>query len=46
MEFYDPVITEAAVRRMNDFAQAIGHLAGPVAYDKVVDMRCRTLWLQ
>jgi ABC-type nitrate/sulfonate/bicarbonate transport system substrate-binding protein len=42
--FYDPVISEAAVRRMNAFAQAIGHLAGPVDYDQVVDPRCRKLW--
>jgi NitT/TauT family transport system substrate-binding protein len=42
--FYDPVITEAAVARMNAFAQAIGHLSGPVPYDRVIDIRFRKLW--
>ena len=42
--FYDPVITEAAVAKMNDFARAIGHLTGPVAYEDVVDIRFRALW--
>jgi ABC-type nitrate/sulfonate/bicarbonate transport system substrate-binding protein len=44
VEFYDPVITETAVRNMNDFAQAIGHLAGPVAYENVVAADFRKLW--
>jgi hypothetical protein len=38
------VITEAAVARMNAFAQAIGHLSGPVPYDRVIDIRFRKLW--
>lgn len=42
--FYDPVISEAAVTSMNAFAQAIGMLSGPVAYDAVVATRFRTLW--
>jgi ABC-type nitrate/sulfonate/bicarbonate transport system substrate-binding protein len=42
--FYDPVITEEAVIRMNAFAQSIGHLAGPVPYDRVVDPRFRSWW--
>ena len=42
--FYDPVITEERVARLNDFAQSIGHLTGPVPYDQVVAMRCRPLW--
>jgi ABC-type nitrate/sulfonate/bicarbonate transport system substrate-binding protein len=44
VEFYDPVITETAVSNMNNFAQAIGHLTGPVAYEDVVDIRFRKLW--
>jgi ABC-type nitrate/sulfonate/bicarbonate transport system substrate-binding protein len=42
--FYDPVVGEAAVASMNGFAQAIGLLAGPVAYDQVVATRFRDLW--
>jgi len=43
--FYDPVITEDAVRSMNAFAQAIGYLSGPVPYDQVVDLRFPKLWV-
>ncbi len=42
--FYDPVISEAAVQRLNAFAQSIGHLTGPVPYEQVVATRCRPLW--
>jgi len=42
--FYDPVISEEAVIGLNGFAQAIGHLAGPVPYDQVVAVRFRELW--
>lgn len=42
--FYDPVISETAVERLNAFAQSIGHLAAPVAYEQVVATRCRPLW--
>ena len=42
--FYDPVISEEAVRRLNAFAQFIGHLTEPVPYDHVVATRCRRLW--
>jgi NitT/TauT family transport system substrate-binding protein len=42
--FYDPVITEEAITGLNGFAQAIGHLSGPVPYDQVVDIRFRSLW--
>ena len=42
--FYDPVITEERVERLNDFARAIGHLTGPVPYERVVATRCRPLW--
>jgi ABC-type nitrate/sulfonate/bicarbonate transport system substrate-binding protein len=44
LPFYDPVISEAAVATMNGFAQAIGLLAAPVAYDEVVATRFRELW--
>ena len=44
--FYDPVITEEAVAGLNGFAQAIGHLSGPVPYDRVVDIQFRRLWTQ
>jgi ABC-type nitrate/sulfonate/bicarbonate transport system substrate-binding protein len=44
LPFYDPAIDEDAVRIMNDFAQAIGLLAAPVAYDEVVATRFRDLW--
>ena len=42
--FYDPVITEERVQRMNAFAQTVGQLSGPVAYDQVVATRCKPLW--
>jgi len=42
--FYDPVISEAAIQRLNAFAQSVGHLTGPVPYEQVVATRCRRLW--
>ncbi len=42
--FYDPVISEAAVQRLNAFAISIGHLTEPVPYEQVVASRCRRLW--
>ena len=44
LPFYDPVVSEASVAAMNRFAQAIGLLAGPVAYDAVVALRFSALW--
>jgi ABC-type nitrate/sulfonate/bicarbonate transport system substrate-binding protein len=44
VEFYNPAIGEAAVEKMNRFAQSVGHLAGPVAYDRVAAVRFRYLW--
>jgi len=44
LPFYDPVISPAAVASMNGFAQAIGLLAMPVAYDAVVAAQFRDLW--
>ncbi|MCZ6495424.1 MAG: ABC transporter substrate-binding protein [Alphaproteobacteria bacterium] len=42
--FYDPVISQQAVQRLNAFAQSIGHLSEPVPYGQVVATRCRRLW--
>jgi phage FluMu protein gp41 len=44
LPFYDPVIYEEAVAGLNRFAQAIGHLSGPVSYEQVVAVRFRDLW--
>lgn len=44
LPFYDPVISEGSVAAMNGFAQAIGLLEAPVAYDDVVATRFRVLW--
>lgn len=44
LPFYDPVVSEASVATMNRFAQAIGILSGPVAYDAVVATRYSNLW--
>ena len=43
-QFYDPAISEEAVQRMNDFAQSVGNLSGPVSYEQVVATRCCPLW--
>jgi ABC-type nitrate/sulfonate/bicarbonate transport system substrate-binding protein len=44
VEFYDPVITEEMVVKMNRFAQTVGQLSGPVAFEDVVAVRYRELW--
>ncbi len=44
LPFYDPVISEASVAAMNRFAETIGLLAAPVAYDEVVATPFRDLW--
>ena len=44
LPFYDPVITEASVKELNRFAQAVGHLPEPVPYGQVVAERFRDLW--
>jgi hypothetical protein len=44
LPFYDPVIAEASVEAMNDFARAVGLLAEPVPYDAVVAAGVRHLW--
>jgi NitT/TauT family transport system substrate-binding protein len=42
--FYNPVISEEAVAKMNRFAQSVGHLSGPVPYANVVAIHFRELW--
>ncbi|HEY7219691.1 MAG TPA: ABC transporter substrate-binding protein [Candidatus Binatia bacterium] len=42
--FYDPAISEEMIVKMNRFAQSVGHLSRPVAYDQVVALRFRDLW--
>jgi ABC-type nitrate/sulfonate/bicarbonate transport system substrate-binding protein len=42
--FYDPAILPEEIEAMNRFAQAVGHLSDPVAYDNVVATRFRDLW--
>ena len=44
LPYYDPVISEEVVTRMNRFAQDVGLLSGPVPYDQVVATRFRHLW--
>ncbi len=43
-EFYNPVITEDAIIKMNRFALSVGHLSGAVAYDQVVAVRYCDSW--
>lgn len=42
--FYDPVISEEMVLKMNRFAQSVGQLSSPVAYEDVVAVRYRECW--
>jgi len=44
LPFYDPAVSEASVTAMNRFAQAIGMLSGPVAYDQVAALAFSGLW--
>jgi len=44
--FYDPVITEEMVAKMNRFAETVGQLTRPVPYEEVVAVRYRDLWQQ
>jgi len=44
MPFYDAAISEEAVDGLNRFAQSVGLLAEPVAYEQVVAVRFRNLW--
>ncbi len=42
--FYNPIITEEAVEKLNAFALSVGHLSGPLRYEQVVATRCQRLW--
>jgi ABC-type nitrate/sulfonate/bicarbonate transport system substrate-binding protein len=42
--FYDPTISEEAVVRLNQFAQDVGLLSGPVPYERVVATQFLDLW--
>lgn len=42
--FYNPTVSEEMISKMNRFAQSVGHLSRPVAYDRVVATRYRNLW--
>lgn len=44
LPFYDPVIGEQSIAGLNRFAQSVGHLPHPVAYEQVVAVRFRELW--
>jgi len=44
VEFYNPVISEDAIAKMNGFAQSVGHLSQPVPYERVVAVQYRSLW--
>ena len=44
VEFYNAAISEAAVEKMNRFAQSVGHLSRPVKYEDVVAVQCQSLW--
>jgi ABC-type nitrate/sulfonate/bicarbonate transport system substrate-binding protein len=45
LPFYDPVVHEDAVRATGEFARALGLLQAPVAYEQVVAVRFRDLWM-
>ncbi len=42
--FYEPAISKEAVVKMNRFAQSVGHLSKPVAYENVAAIRYRDFW--
>lgn len=44
LPYYEPVITEETVTRMNRFAQDIGLLTNPVSYEQVVATQFIPLW--
>ena len=43
-EFYDPSISEESVRLASKFAQELGLLSGPVAYESIVATQFAGLW--
>jgi ABC-type nitrate/sulfonate/bicarbonate transport system substrate-binding protein len=44
LPFYDAAISEEAVNGLNRFAQSVGLLAEPIAYEQVVAVQFRNLW--
>jgi NitT/TauT family transport system substrate-binding protein len=44
LPYYDPAISAATVSKMNRFAEDVGLLSKPVAYDQVVATQFRHLW--
>jgi NitT/TauT family transport system substrate-binding protein len=42
--FYNPYINSEDVAGINRFAQSVGHLSRPVAYEQVAAVRYRELW--
>jgi len=46
LPYYDPIISEEVITKMNRFAQDMGLLSGPVPYDEVVDTRFSHLWTE
>jgi len=44
LPYYDPVISEEVVIRLNRFAREVGLLSGPVPYDRVVATQFSHLW--
>jgi len=44
VEFYDPSISEESVRLASKFAQELGLLSGPVAYESIVATQFASLW--
>lgn len=44
LPYYDPVISEEVVTKMNRFAQDVGLLSGPVPYEQVVATGFSHLW--
>ena len=45
-DFYDPAISEESVRLATKFAQELGLLSGPVAYEDIVATQFASLWSQ
>jgi len=44
LPYYDASISESFVAGMNQFARDLGHLTGPVPYEKVVATQFSSLW--
>jgi NitT/TauT family transport system substrate-binding protein len=44
LPYYDPTISPEVVTKLQDFAQHVGLLTGPVPYEQVVAVGCSHLW--